>query len=96
MNTPISALLERKGSALHTVSATITIAAAVTEMNRNRVGSVLVLEGGELTGIFTERDVLRRVVGAGVDPAVMRVCDVSTPFVITSQTRITAASRSVR
>ena len=83
MNTPISALLERKGSALHTVSATITIAAAVTEMNRNRVGSVLVVEGGALIGIFTERDVLRRVVGAGIDPKVMRVCDVMTKGVLT-------------
>jgi CBS domain-containing protein len=37
-------------------------------MNRRKVGSVLVMEGGRLVGIFTERDVLWRVVAAGLDP----------------------------
>jgi CBS domain-containing protein len=83
MNTPLSALLERKGSALHTVPSTLTIAETVAEMNRHRIGCMLVLEGGQLTGIFTERDVLRRVVGAGVDPKVMRVADVMSKNVIT-------------
>jgi len=83
MNTPLSALLERKGSALHTVDSTLSIAATVAEMNRNRIGCILVLEGERLAGIFTERDVLRRVVGAGVDPTVLRVCDVMTKHVLT-------------
>jgi CBS domain-containing protein len=83
MNTPISAILERKGSAVHAVSSTLTIAAAVDEMNRHRVGSVVVTEGDQLAGIFTERDVLRRVVGAGVDPRIMRVADVMTTDLIT-------------
>lgn len=52
-------------------------------MNRHRVGSVLVIDGGRLVGIFTERDVLRRVVGAGVDPKTAKVADVMTPGVIT-------------
>lgn len=52
-------------------------------MNRHRVGSVLVLDGGRLVGIFTERDVLRRVVGAGVDPKRSQVSEVMTADVIT-------------
>src|SRR3954462_11320953 len=68
MNTPISAILDRKGSTVFSISPSATIAEAVAEMNRHRVGSVLVLDGGRLVGIFTERDVLRRVVGAGLDP----------------------------
>ena len=83
MNTPISALLERKGSAVYAVSATVTIAEAVDEMNRHRIGSVVVLESGRPTGIFTERDVLRRVVGDGLDPKVMRVADVMTSNLVT-------------
>jgi len=83
MNTPISALLERKGSAVYTVPASVTIAEAVDEMNRHRIGSVVVLENGQPTGIFTERDVLRRVVGNGLDPKIMRVADVMTANLIT-------------
>ncbi|HYP16588.1 MAG TPA: CBS domain-containing protein [Opitutus sp.] len=82
-STPISALLERKGSVVYAVPATVTITDAVDEMNRHRIGSIVVLDNGRLTGIFTERDVLRRVVGAGVDPKVMRVADVMTGNLIT-------------
>jgi CBS domain-containing protein len=83
MNTPISALLDRKGPALHSVNPTLSVADAVAEMNRNRVGSVVVLENGELIGIFTERDVLRRVVGAGLDPRTATVAHVMTRDVLT-------------
>ena len=83
MNTPISAILERKGPAVHAVPSTYTIAQAVDEMNRHRIGSIVVLEGNRLAGIFTERDVLRRVVGASIDPTVIRVADVMTSQLIT-------------
>lgn len=83
MNTPISALLDRKGSTVHTVSPTLTIAAAVEEMNRHRIGSIVVIEDNRLVGIFTERDVLRRVVGDGLDPKIMRVADVMTTNLVT-------------
>jgi len=83
MNTPLSALIERKGSVLHTVAASLTIAATVAEMNRNRIGCIVVLEGEQLAGIFTERDVLRRVVGANVNPAAVRVSEVMTREVLT-------------
>lgn len=83
MNTPISAILDRKGSVVYSVAPSATIAEAVAEMNRNRVGSVLILDGGRLAGIFTERDVLRRVVGAGVDPKAVRVSEVMSSGVLT-------------
>jgi CBS domain-containing protein len=83
MNAPISALLDRKGRSVFSVSPTVTIAEAVAEMNRQRVGCMLVLDGGRLVGVFTERDVLKRVVGAGVDPKHTRVAEVMTANVIT-------------
>lgn len=83
MNTPISALLERKSSIVYSVTPTMTIADAVAEMNRHRVGCVVVLDGGQLVGIFTERDVLRRVVGDGIDPKRSLVSDVMTTNVLT-------------
>ena len=83
MNAPVSALLERKGSAVHSVAPTLSVFDAVAEMNRHRIGAIVVLDGDRLVGIFTERDVLRRVVGAGLEPRLTRVADVMTPTVTT-------------
>ena len=89
MNTPISALLERKGAVVHCIPPTLSIYDAVAEMNRHRIGAIVVLDGTRLVGIFTERDVLRRVVGAGIDPRGALVADVMSTGVITIATDAT-------
>lgn len=76
MNVPISALLQRKGPAVHGVAPHLSVFDAVAEMNRLRIGAIVVLENGKLVGIFTERDVLLRVVGAGIDPKAIKVSEV--------------------
>jgi CBS domain-containing protein len=69
MNTPIATLLGRKASsALHSLPPSATVAAAVLLMNQHKLGSVLVLHGRRIAGIFTERDVLTRVIGSGRHP----------------------------
>jgi CBS domain-containing protein len=83
MDTPIAALIERKGSAVHAVASSLTVAEAVAEMNKNRIGCVVIIDAGRIAGIFTERDVLRRIVGEGVDPKTTKIGDVMTPDVIT-------------
>ncbi|MGA8890455.1 MAG: CBS domain-containing protein [Anaeromyxobacteraceae bacterium] len=78
--TPLSQVLATKGRGKATLSVPpdISVAAAVDVLNQNQVGSVLVLDGGRLVGIFTERDILRRVVGERRDPAATKVSDVMT------------------
>ena len=83
MNAPIAAILDRKGRNVFSVVPTVCIADAVAEMNRHKVGSVVVIDQGRLVGIFTERDVLRRVVGTGLDPRTALVADVMTAGVLT-------------
>ena len=80
MKTPLSTLLAHKagGNVTHSIAPTITVAAAVDILNQAKVGSVLVMDKGRLVGIFTERDVLRRVVGGRRDPAATLVADVMT------------------
>ncbi len=68
MNTSIATLLEGKGRALHAVPTTVTVIEAVQKMNQHKVGAVLVMNGAQLAGIFTERDVMTRVVAASLDP----------------------------
>ncbi|MGA2691801.1 MAG: CBS domain-containing protein [Opitutaceae bacterium] len=90
MDTPVSALIERKGSDVHAVASTITIAEAVAEMNKRRIGCIVVIDAGRIAGIFTERDVLLRVVGEDVNPKTTRVSEVMTKNVIsiTSDTTV--------
>ncbi len=52
-----------------TVGPESTVIEAVTLMESRRVGAVAVLAKERLVGVFTERDVMRRVVLAGLDPA---------------------------
>jgi len=63
---------------LFTVQPTATVADAVRLMAAHNVGIVTVLEGDKLVGVFSERDVVRRVVDRGLDPAKTLVRDVMT------------------
>jgi CBS domain-containing protein len=80
MKTPLQTVLEHKKSAssLLTVRPTATVASAVDLLNSNKIGSVLVMDGDRLVGIFTERDVLRRVVGGRMDPEKTTISQVMT------------------
>ena len=55
---------------------------AVKKMAAKRVGSVAVMEGNRLVGIFTERDVMNRVVAEEKDPATLPISDVMTSDLI--------------
>ena len=50
------------------VPETMTVRDAASLMAKRHIGAVLVMEGARLVGIFTERDLMSRVVAAGVDP----------------------------
>jgi len=78
MKYPVSTILSKKDSSVLTISANATVLEAVQEMNRRRVGSILVLDGEKLIGIFTERDVLQRVVAEELPPATTIVSSVMT------------------
>ena len=53
-----------KGSPrLLTISPAASVLDAVEKMNELKVGALIVMEDGEVLGIFSERDVLRHVIG---------------------------------
>lgn len=47
---------------------TMTVREAAIRMAEAKVGAMLILDHGKLTGIFTERDMLNRVVAKRLDP----------------------------
>jgi CBS domain-containing protein len=60
---------EKASNELVSVAASATVLDAVDAMSRHDIGAVLILtEDGLVGGIFTERDLLVRVVEAGRDP----------------------------
>lgn len=68
---------------LVTVESTANVLFAVQKMNDFEVGSLLVVEGGKLIGILTERDILKRVVAEGKKAEETLVKDVmSKPLVV--------------
>jgi len=60
---------DRRADELHTLPASASVAEAVALMARQEIGALLVMTGDDLVaGIFSERDLLVRVVAAGRDP----------------------------
>ena len=96
-------VLDRKGRNVETVVPETTVFDAVARMNECRIGSVLVAdvyrEGlpFRAIGIFTERDVLVRVIARGLDPKTTRVVDVMTrdPVTIDAAATIAEAMRVI-
>lgn len=60
----------------------ITVLDAVRLMVDKRIGAALIADDGRPAGIFTERDLMNKVVAQGKDPARVRVGEVMTSPVI--------------
>ncbi len=75
-------ILAAKGPQVLWVDLETSVHDAASLMNEHKVGSLLVLSGGQVVGIVTERDILVRVVVPGGDPARTAVADIMTTEVI--------------
>src|ERR1041385_8710488 len=73
---PVRSIIGRQAPV--TASGDMTVAEAARLMKEQRVGALLVLDHDRLTGIFTERDALFRVLAEGRDPGATRLRDVMT------------------
>ena len=78
----VSLLLDRKGTDVTTIEPSARVIDAATLMNRRRIGALVVVDAGRVVGMFTERDVLRRVVAERLDPAAVSVGEVMTRDVV--------------
>jgi CBS domain-containing protein len=84
-NISIYFILNEKSSSVYCVDVSDTVAEAVGLMNRERIGSVMVIKNGQYVGIFTERDVLNRVISAKLNAEKTRVEKVMTSDFISVQ-----------
>ena len=84
-NISLSFILNEKSSSVYCVDVAETVAEAVGLMNRERIGSVMVIKNGQYVGIFTERDVLNRVISAKLNAEKTRVEKVMTSDFVSVQ-----------
>lgn len=71
-------ILNEKGSATVSVSPKETVHNACKLMVKSKCGAVLVMQGDKLLGIFTERDLMNKVVAVDGDPKTAEVGNVMT------------------
>ena len=67
---------------VHAVQRGATVAEAVRVMTDRNVGIVAVLDDDRLVGLVSERDVVRRVIATGGDPATTAVEDIMTTKIV--------------
>ncbi|HEU5115195.1 MAG TPA: CBS domain-containing protein [Isosphaeraceae bacterium] len=75
-------ILKQKGSNVLTIDPSASVLEAARVMNEHRVGAVVAVEDGRVLGMFSERDVLQRVVAERRDPADTQVGEVMTTSVV--------------
>ena len=88
MRTTVQDLLTKKGSRVITVSPTSTVYDAIQTLAVNNIGAVLVLDGGRLVGIVSERDYARQVIlkcKASKDTAVREIMTTAIVSVLPEQ-----------
>jgi CBS domain-containing protein len=71
-------ILDAKDPQVVSVAPDATVLEAARLMNEHRIGALVVLANGMLAGIFTERDIMRRIVAEQRDPAATKVGQVMT------------------
>jgi CBS domain-containing protein len=81
----ISAILERKGGEVVSLEVGASVRDAVQLLAGRRIGAVPVMRGGEVAGIFSERDVVYRLGSEGASILEKQVGDVMTAPAITVQ-----------
>jgi CBS domain-containing protein len=95
MHDRIRSVLDTKGRIVFTTAPATSVFAAVTMMNERRIGALVIVEERATIGILTERDVLVRLVAAGLDPKMTVVGEVMTrdPITVGPATTVADAMR---
>src|SRR5450756_2553056 len=94
--TPLNEIFE--GSrAIHSVGPDASITECVRLMTADKIGALMVMDGGRLIGIFTERDALNKVLAGNLDPGNTKVSEVMTkdPYCIHPTTTVDDAMKLI-
>ena len=85
----VQTILAKKGHQVVSTTISDTVLEAASLMNQRGIGGLIVIDGSHVVGMFTERDILRRVVAMQRDPAYTIVGEVMTTPVAVCQRETT-------
>lgn len=85
----VQEILRGKGGQVLSIGPQASVLDAAQLMNEHKIGSLVVMDGGQVVGIITERDILQRVVAQRRDPVDSRVQEVMTVEVVCCQPHTT-------
>ncbi len=63
----VSDILRTKGGSIHSGTPDMTVGRAANEMTGRKIGSLLILDGGSIAGILSERDIVRGLATFGAE-----------------------------
>jgi len=81
-NSPISTLLHHKTAEVWSIAPEATVFEAIKLMAEKNIGSLLVMSGGKLLGVFTERDYSRKIALQGKSSKDTRVREIISTQVV--------------
>jgi len=82
LNDSVELILKQKGSQVHSISADATVYEALETLADKDIGALVVMNGTDLVGVFSERDYVRKVILKGRSSREMQVHEImSTPVV---------------
>ncbi|MGB0660490.1 MAG: CBS domain-containing protein [Mangrovicoccus sp.] len=79
----VATILEEKGGTVYSIAPQSSIAEAVHELHARRIGVLTVMDGNELVGIISERDIVRHLSEKGAAVLEAKVVDLMTATPIT-------------
>jgi len=91
----VSAILRQKGAAIWSIGPEATVYEALERMSDARIGALLVMEGGALVGLLSERDYARKIILKGRSSKETRVKEImiSPPLTISPDCSVDEAMR---
>jgi CBS domain-containing protein len=89
----LSSVIDDSRRPIASVHPDTSVTECIRMMNSENIGAVLVMQEDALTGIFTERDALNKVLAEGIDPATTKVAEVMTrdPYFVDPSTTVEEA-----
>jgi CBS domain-containing protein len=82
----VDTILQTKGSAVHTLSSTSTLADAVALLNAHNIGAVVITGSDDaIAGILSERDIVRQLGKNPTGALSMPIADCMTRAVVTAE-----------
>ena len=85
----VERILKQKGSQVYSIAPDVTVYEALEEMADKEIGALVVMQGTDLVGIFSERDYVRKVILHGRSSKQMQVQEIMSSPVVTVNPRTT-------